>query len=201
MIKKILKLFFAVLMLCLSAINLVRAQSVSNEGLEFWSVFPTHVPNTVTELANISIFITSKQASSGTVTAGGSSQRFNVAANTVTEIQVPRASAYINDGEGNRVLSNRAIHIVVDAGQPAVVVYAHIFAGKRSAASLILPIKALGQQYYSMNYTQNSISNQGKNFITVVASEANTKVFIRRGNTDLVPGGVTLNNAGDVYEY
>ncbi|RYY30638.1 MAG: PKD domain-containing protein [Sphingobacteriaceae bacterium] len=201
MIKKILKLSFALVMLCLSAKNLVYAQSVSNEGLEFWSVFPTHVPNTATQLANISIFITSKQASSGTVSAGGFSQRFNVAANTVTEIQVPRASAYINDSESGRVLSNRAIRIVVDAGQPAVVVYAHIFAGARSAASLILPVKALGQQYYSMNFTQNSISNQGKNFITVVASEANTKVFIRRGNIDLVPGGVTLNNAGDVYEY
>ncbi len=188
-------------MLCLSAQNQADAQSVSNEGLEFWSVFPTHVPNKPAQLANISIFITSKQASSGTVSVNGSSQRFAVTANTVTEIQVPRANAYINDTESGRVLSNRAIHIVVDAGQPAVVVYAHIFAGARSAASLILPIKALGQQYYSMNYTQTSISNEGKNFITVVASEANTKVFIKKGNTDLVAGGVTLANVGDVYEY
>ncbi|RYY26393.1 MAG: PKD domain-containing protein [Sphingobacteriaceae bacterium] len=201
MIKKLLKFIFAILMLCLSAKNLVYAQSVSNEGLEFWSVFPTHVPNSATELANISIFITGKQASSGTVSVNGSSQRFTVTANTVTEVQVPRANAYISDAEGGKVLANRAIHIVVDAGQPNVVVYAHIFAGKRSAASLILPIKALGQQYFSMNYTQTSLSNQGQNFITVVASEANTKVFIKRGNTNLVPGGVTLTNVGDVYEY
>ena len=69
------------------------------------------------------------------------------------------------------------------------------------AASLILPIKALGQQYFSMNYTQTSLSNEGKNFITIVASEANTKVFIKQGNTNLVAGGVTLKNVGDVYEY
>ncbi|MGI4728217.1 MAG: PKD domain-containing protein [Janthinobacterium lividum] len=201
MIKKLLKFIFAVLMLCLSTQNWADAQSVSNEGLEFWSVFPTHVPNTNAELANISIFITGKSASSGTVSVNGFLQKFTVVANTVTEIQVPRASAYINDTESGKVLSNRAIHILVDAGQPNIVVYAHIFAGKRSAASLILPIKALGQQYYSMNYTQTSLSDQGKNFITVIASEANTKVFIKKGNTDLVAGGITLANVGDVYEY
>ena len=201
MIKTLLKLFFTVLMLCLSAKNLIYAQSVSNEGQEFWSVFPTHIPNMPTQLANISIFITGKQASTGTVSVGSYSQRFTVVANTVTEIQVPRNTAYINETESNRVLTNRAIHIVVDAGQPNVVVYAHIFAGLRSAASLILPVKALGQKYYSMNYTQNSISNAGKNFIAIVASEANTKVFIKNGNTNLVAGGVTLANVGDVYEY
>ena len=201
MIKKLLKLIFTVSMLCLSAQNWVYAQSVSNEGQEFWSVFPTHVPNKPNQLANISIFITGKLASSGTVSVNGFSQKFTVTANTVTEVQVPRASAYINDTESGRVLPNRAIHIVVDTGQPNVVVYAHIFAGARSAASLILPIKALGQQYFSMNYTQTSLSNEGKNFITIVASEANTKVFIKQGNTNLVAGGVTLKNVGDVYEY
>ncbi|MGI4750942.1 MAG: PKD domain-containing protein [Janthinobacterium lividum] len=200
MIKKLLKIIFAIVMLCLATKNLVRAQSVSNEGQEFFSVFPTHVPNMPTQLANISIFITGKQASSGTVSVNGYSQKFTVIANTVSEIQVPRASAYINDIESGRVLANRAIHIVVDAGQPNVVVYAHIFAGARSAASLILPIKALGQQYYSMNYTQSAISG-GQNYITVIASEANTKVFLRRGTTDLVAGGITLPNIGDVYEY
>ncbi|MVN22321.1 PKD domain-containing protein [Mucilaginibacter arboris] len=202
MIKQLPKFILALLVLCLTAINLVKAQSVSNEGTEFWSVFPTHVPNQPTQLANISIFITGSQASTGTVSVGSYSQKFTVVANTVTEIQVPRANAYINDFEGGTVLTNRAIHIVVDNGQPAVVVYAHIFAGARSAASLILPVKALGQQYYSMNYQQTpAVVSGGQNFIVLVASEANTKIFIKKGNTDLVSGGITLTNIGDVYEY
>lgn len=203
MIKHLPKFLLALLMLCLSTLNSVDAQSVSNEGQEFWSVFPTHVPNSVNnqpQLANISIFITGRNASTGTISVNGYSQKFTVVANTVTEIQVPRANAYINDTEAGRVLGNRAIHIVVDAGQPNVVVYAHIFAGARSAASLILPIKALGQQYFSMNYTQRS-SLGGQSYITVIASEPNTKVFIKRGTTDLVAGGVILRNVGDVYEY
>lgn len=202
MIKQLSKLLLIFSMLLLSTINLVKAQSVSNEGLEFWSVFPTHLPNRPTELANISIFITSRQASTGTVSVGSYAQKFAVVANTVTEIRVPRNVAYISNTEGGRVLPNRAIHIVVDAGQPPVVVYSHIFAGARSAASLILPVKALGQQYYSMNYTQAlSPIGGGLNYIAIIASEPNTKVFIKRGNTDLVPGGVTLNNVGDVFEY
>ncbi len=204
MIKQLSKFLPGLLILLLSTINWAKAQVISNEGVEFWSVFPTHLPNTASELANISVFITGKSNSSGTVSVGGFSQKFTVVANTVTEVQVPRNSAYINDFESGRVLSNRAIHIVVDAGQQPVVVYAHIFAGKRSAASLILPVKALGQKYFSMNYTQNLnnyATGVGRNFITLVASEANTKVFIKQGTRDLVPGGVTLANVGDVYEY
>lgn len=204
MIKQLSKFLLGLLILLLSAKNWAEAQTVSNEGAEFWSVFPTHLPNTDSELANISVFITGKSNSSGTVSVGGFSQKFTVVANTVTEIQVPRSNAYIGNVESGRVLSNRAIHIVVDAGQPNVVVYSHIFAGARSAASLILPVKALGQLYYSINYTQNLNPTQtgtGQNFITLVASEANTKVFIKRGTTNLIAGGVTLANVGDVYEY
>ncbi|MGI4022542.1 MAG: PKD domain-containing protein [Janthinobacterium lividum] len=200
MIKQLLKLVLIVVMLCLLTINLAQAQSVSNEGLEFWSVFPTHIPNRTTQLANISIFITGRQASTGTVSVGSYSQKFTVVANTVTEVQVPRNVAYINNTEAGRVLSNRAIHITVDVGQPAVVVYSHIFAGARSAASLILPVKALGQQYFSMNYTQSATSG-GQSYITVIASEPNTKVFIKRGTSNLIANGVTLNNVGDVFEY
>ncbi len=204
MLKQLPKFILALVVLCLLTTNIVSAQSVTNEGAEFWSVFPTHVPNQDQngrpQLANISIFITGRYASSGTVSVNGYSQKFTVVANTVTEVQVPRANAYINDYEGGRILANRAIHIVVDAGQPNVVVYAHIFAGARSAATLILPVKALGQKYFSMNYTQGPLFG-GQNFITVVASEPNTKVFIKNGTTNLVAGGITLTNVGDVYEY
>ncbi|EHQ24346.1 PKD domain-containing protein [Mucilaginibacter paludis] len=174
-----------------------RAQNISNAGTEFWSVFPTHEADNGL-LANLSVFITSSQASSGTVMAGSFSKSFSVAANSVIEIQVPRSNAYINDYEGNQVLSNRAIHILVDTGKPKIVVYTHIFAGRRSAASLILPGEALGQQYFSMNYTQD---DAGQNYITIIATEANTKVHLKKGNTELVPGGVTLNKVNDVYEY
>jgi gliding motility-associated-like protein len=183
--------------------SLAFSQVVTNQGTEFWVAFPTHVPDFDKQLnilpAQISIFITSGQTSSGKVTAGSFVATFNVAANQVTEVKVPRNVAYINDTESGQVLPNRAIHITVDAGKPTVAVYAHIFAGQRSAASLILPSESLGNHYYSMNYKQHD--TEGQNYITIVATEPQTVVHIKKGNTDLVPGGVTLNNVNDVYEY
>lgn len=186
-------------------LSIARAQNTSNEGTEFYAAFPSHVAaniNGFRPLANYSIFITGKEASTGIVTVGSFSQRFNLAQpNTVIEIRVPRVDAYIDNVESGRVLSNRAIRVLVDAGKPKVVVYGHIFAGARSAASLILPKDALGQQYYSMNYTSGNTQDGGLNHIVLIASEPDTKIFFKRNGSDLIPGGILLPNAGDVYEY
>lgn len=116
------------------------------------------------------------------------------------EIPISRGLAYIPDSEAGRVLSQRSIHIRVNPGQPRVVVYGHLFAGRRSAASLILPTEAMGQRYYTMNYT-NRGNGGGDNFIVVVATEANTRIFIKRNGTNLVSGGILLAQPGDAYEY
>lgn len=197
------RLFLLVILIL--GIQQLKAQSTSNEGTDFWAVFPSHVPanlNGVRPLANYSIFITGKQASSGIVTVGTFRTTFVLSqANSVIEVQIPRAQAYINEIEAGSVLSNRAIRVQVDAGKPKIVVYGHIFAGARSAASLILPKEALGQQYFSMNYIAGNTVDGGQNHIVLVASEPDTKIFIRRNGVDLVPGGILLQNIGDVYEY
>lgn len=196
---------FFLLVLLILGIQQLKAQSTSNEGTDFWAVFPSHVPanlSGVRPLANYSIFITGKQASSGIVTVGTFRTTFVLSqANSVIEVQIPRAQAYIDETEAGRVLSNRAIRVQVDVGKPKVVVYGHIFAGARSAASLILPKAALGQQYFSMNYITGNTLDGGQNHIVLVASEPDTKIFIKRNGVDIVPGGIMLKNIGDVYEY
>ena len=181
---------FFLLFILILGIQQLKAQSTSNEGTDFWAVFPSHVAanlNGVRPLANYSIFITGKQASSGIVTVGTFRTPFVLSqANAVIEVQIPRAQAYIDETESGMVLSNRAIRVQVDAGKPKVVVYGHIFAGARSAASLILPKEALGQQYFSMNYLAGNTIDGGQNHIVLVASEPNTKIFIRRNGADLV---------------
>ncbi|MXV52758.1 PKD domain-containing protein [Pedobacter sp. HMF7647] len=174
------------------------AQSSSNEGDEFYAVFPTHVPSQ-NRLADYSLFVTSREASSGKIQVGSYTRPFSVQANTVTEIPIPRYAAYIDESEAGQVL-NRGIHITVDPGQPKIVVYGHIFAGARSAASLILPVEAMGQQYFSMNYYNFPNRDGGSNYLIVVATEPDTRIRIRKGGSDLVSGGVLLNKAGDVYE-
>lgn len=203
MFKWITKILFLIYFVSLCCPSLVWAQVISNEGTEFWGVFPTHEPDFDTSfhplLANASLFITSNQFSSGKVTVGSFSKNFTVNAGAVTEIQIPRNSAYINDTESGNVLSNRAIHVLVDPGMPKIVVYEHIFAGQRSAATLLLPHEALSKQYVSINYQESGAD--GRNFIVIAATEPNTKVHIKKGLTELVPGGITLNKVNDVYEY
>jgi gliding motility-associated-like protein len=183
--------------------ELLFAQTVSNAGNEFWVAFPTHSEDNDLNgnplYANLSLFITGNASSSGVVTVGSFSQAFQVAAGSVTEILIPRTNAYINDYESGKVLPGRAVHVVVDPGKPKVALYAHIYAGNRSAASLILPRETLGRQYYSINYQQHD--TEGKNFITIVATEPQTRIHLKKGNQELVSGGVLLNDVNDVYEY
>jgi gliding motility-associated-like protein len=184
-----------------SVYNRVSAQNISNEGSDFWIPFPTHDPSG-TNLANMNVFVTCKTNSQVTVSCGTYTETKAIPANTVVAFAVPRANSYINATESNTVLTNRAIHVVTTAGMPNVAVYAHIYAGARSAASLILPKEALGQKYHSMNFTQDS---GGQLFLVLVAIENNTTLLIRpKLGANLAPGPpitVTLPNAGDVYEY
>ncbi len=175
--------------------NTASAQNISNEGSDFWIPFPTHDPS-AGDLANMNVFVTCKFQSEVTVSCGTYTETKTILANTIVAFSVPRAESYIDVTEGNKTLTNRAIHVVTTAGKPNVAVYAHIYAGARSAASLILPKEALGQKYYSMNYTQD---NGGKGFLVLVAVEDNTTLIINAKDGTKIT--VVLPKAGDVYEY
>lgn len=189
--------FLILLMVFLCKVN---AQSISNEGTEFWLCFPSHVPANGAGggLASLSVFITSKNATSGVVSCGTFSQSFTVTANTVTEVIVPRTDSYILDGTG--ISTNKGIKVKIDDGKPKAVVYAHVFAGARSAATLVLPVLALGQKYYGISYEESGL---GKSQIDIVCVEANTVLNItpRVNGSPLPTFKVTLTNIGDVYQY
>ncbi|MGY4385143.1 gliding motility-associated-like protein [Pedobacter sp. UYP24] len=188
--------------------NILKAQSISNEGTDFWAVFPTHDPagdgstGNPFKDASIKIYVTAKVTSRITISCGNGFPKDTVVLpNVVMGYIVPRSDAYINEAEGGMLLINRGIHVQVKQGDPKVAVYAHIFAGQRSAASLILPNESLGQEYYSMNFTQtlNRIGTN-KNFLVLTAVQPNTKLIIHKANSSQTLN-VTLPSAGDVYEY
>lgn len=180
----------------------IIAQSISNEGTEFFAVFPLHVPsresnNGPERLANYSIFITAKENSKVKISVGSFSRTEVIIANRVTEVEIPRDEAYLN---ANGINGNKSIHVEVLPGYPKVVVYGHIFAGARSAASLILPVEALGQQYFSMNYDYVPNGQADVyNYIIIAAAEPNTTVFLKKNGVLLKT--VNLRNTGDVYQY
>jgi gliding motility-associated-like protein len=190
---------FVLAFLLIPALNCF-AQDVSNKGKEFWFCFPSHLPSS--ELAKMAVFITSDKNSSGTISVNGFNTTFSVTANQIAgPIDIPYANAYILDGQSGTVV-NKGIHITVNPGQPAVVAFAHIYAGFRSEATLILPVSALGKKYYSTNYWQASTNNSRSQF-QIVATEANTVVqyqLRRNGVLDATATTATLNNPGDVLQ-
>lgn len=185
--------------------NHAEAQNISNEGTDFWAVFPTHDPSRDgrenVALANIRIYVTAKVASEVVVTCGAfSTGPMLIPVNTAVPVDVPRASAYIDQTEANSGPFNKGIHIVVTPGHGKVAVFEHIYAGARSAASLILPKEALGREYYSMNYTQDFNRNEiSKNFLVLVATDPNTTLVLHK--KDGTTFKINFINAGEVYEY
>ncbi len=202
------KLFLAALGILLLSLFLKEksfAQSISNEGSDFWVCFPSHLPSRdpdtdLDRLANMSVFITSKSNSSGKITCGNWAQSYTVSANQVIEVQVPRWESYIENGSGMNTA--KGIRVTVNDGQPKVVAYAHVFAGARSAASLVLPVEALGQKYYAITYTQTGGQGAMSQF-NIVATEAQTTVKITPviNKQKGVAFSITLANPGDVYQY
>ncbi|MFC5285281.1 PKD domain-containing protein [Pedobacter alpinus] len=184
----------------LTSFQFTYAQNVTNEGSEFWVCFPDHVPSNG-NLATMSLFITSKSNSSGVVSCGTYSESFTVQANTVKEIFVPRNFSFL--GTGTKTSINKGIKVKVDDGKPKVVVYAHVFAGFRSAATLVLPYEALGRKHFAFSYDQQPSGNGAFSQFNVIAVEDNTKINI----TPVINGtlqakfSVTLAKKGDVYQY
>ncbi len=196
--RKFYSLSTLVLALLFSA-HSAHSQDFSNKGKEFWLCFPAHVQSS--NLATLSIWITSDRASSGTITMpnGAFSASFNIAANGLQEIQVPHAAAHISNAESFQVLQ-KSLHIKTDPGKPAVVAYAQQWAGARSAATLLLPVNVLGKKYFSINFNQNST---GRSQFQIIATRPNTSVKI----TPRVNGNwqssivVDLPQTGDLYQY
>jgi gliding motility-associated-like protein len=152
----------------------------------------------------MSIFISAKDASSGRIEVGGRSIPFEVAANEVAEIPIDYNQAYINDREAGAVIRNKSIHIVVDAGQPRVAVFAFISASARSESYLVLPTSAMGQKYYAVSAqgraagTEQPNTVSGRHYIIIVATEPNTTVNVKKPG---VPAQLVLLPAvGDMFE-
>lgn len=178
-----------------------HAQDFSNKGKEFWLCFPSHTPSGA-NLAQMGLFITSDKNSSGTITVNGFTTSFTVTANQVAgPIDIPYNVAHINFGESGNVI-NKGIRVKVNPGQPPVVVYTHMYAGFRSAASLVLPITTLGKKYFTTNYWQASTGGSQSQF-QIVAVDSNTVVQVqlrRNGILDATATQYTLPLPGNLIQ-
>lgn len=207
-----LRCFF--LLLVLFVTNTVMSQDNSNKGKEFWIAYPAHIDGISSVMG---IYITSDVNAKGKIQVGNTTTLdFTVVANEVTRVflgssgtvDASNNDVYLNMADG--IKTNGAIRVTSDEG---VVVYSHIIRSARSGASLVLPTPVLGNEYIVPSYGSNSGSAPTSNgsrggigIISVIATQPNTIIEI----TPSVQGvngrpattyQVTLNNAGDVYQF
>jgi gliding motility-associated-like protein len=194
----------------------VYAQDFSNKGKEFWVVFPPHQPSGPTTLAELSLYISSDKNTNGHIVINGDSIPFNIIAFTPQEFILPRNTTYVSGAESatadslNKIVLNKGIKVIVAEGRPGVVVYAHMYASARSAASIILPTSVLEKKYQVISYTQSQpaaqpVANESRRSqFSVVAVEDNTVIRIQLRKSGQISGSpydVQLPKAGTIYSF
>ncbi|MDF3079193.1 MAG: hypothetical protein K0S09_3082 [Sphingobacteriaceae bacterium] len=176
------------------------AQGTSNKGTDFWVAYTGHIDGTGSRLT---LFVTSTFNTVVTVDAGGTVlPPINVTANQAVPVYIDPTvytNTYISGSDAPP--AKKGIHI---ASTQPIVVYSHISRSARSAATLVLPTKALGNEYYAIAYTQTP--NNYSEF-TLVGVEDATVVEITPKVNSLnstrlanVPYQITLNK-GEVYQF
>lgn len=109
------------------------------------------------------------------IPATGWKRNYFVPANSVAESDsIPK---FGNDDArlGMEGVSKKGIHITSDA---PIIAYCHIYNASVSGAALLFPVNILGQDYYTLNFTQTSIDNYSYSFCFVVATEDSTEIEV-----------------------
>ena len=214
----IIRCLIFTLFVCVFSAGIANAQDFSNKGKEFWVVFPPHQPSSASNLADLSLYISSDKNTNGHIVINGDSIPFKITAFTPQEFVLPRNTTYVSGDESaiddplkiKNIVLNKGIKVIVAEGKPGVVVYAHMYASARSAASIILPTSVLEKKYQVISFTQTqptaaAVANESRRSqFSVVAVEDNTVIRIQlRKSGQLVgkPYDVALPKAGTIYSF
>ncbi|SHG00979.1 PKD domain-containing protein [Pedobacter caeni] len=188
-------------------------QNTSNKGTEFWVAYPAHVDG---DNSRLYLYITSDVNTKVEVSIGGtkiSGSPFTISANAIKAILIDPKLLNVYVGTSDEIEQDKAI--LITAEKP-VVVYSHIFHAARSGATLVLPTKVLGREYYVSAYVQNSYIEspdrnprlvQGYSEFTIIGVADHTQVEITpkaRERNGRHQAGLTFTKElmkGEIYQY
>jgi hypothetical protein len=185
------KKILLVVIILLGLIRVPVFSQVTTIGTDFYLSFGDNFKQSAGNL-NLQIKIAASKAAKVdyTFNANGAKQSVNVAAGTVSTIQIGKAQTglvYSNTNTGTSVPVSRSLYIHSD--EP-ISVYALNQYEASTDATNILPVNSLGKEYYHISYQPPFPSyNDG---YTIVAVEDATDIFINGAKV------VTLNT-GQVY--
>ena len=176
----------------------------ASAGKDFWLTFPGNLnlycppPGCYQQRPATTLFITSPQTTTGTVTVPGLgyTRTFSVQANSVTAVSVNNLTSL----DSSDLVETLGIHVTA---QDPVTVYGLSDLPFTTDAFLGLPTDALGTEYVALGYKNSASGLRGTQFAVVAASDATTvtitpsiAVGVRAAR---VPYTVTLNQ-GQTYQ-
>ena len=162
------------------------AQLKDTRGKEFWLMFPKNYTQTTITL---SLFISSKVPTTGTVTIEGISftQSFTTTPGTITTITIPASAQHFTSD----AKENKGIHITA---AEEVSVYGLNRETSTTDAYVGIPVDAIGNNYLVMSW--KGINNGQRSQLGIVATQNNTSVTITQPGGS--PNTISLNE-GETY--
>lgn len=180
----------------------VVSVDTSNAGTRFWVSYGHH-QGFGTNAQDMVLYLSAEQAANVTVRVNGTGwvRHYAVPANSAISSDIIPKGGLTDARLQDEGLSDRAISIVSDV---PIVVYAHIYQGANSGATMLMPVGVYGYEYISLNSRQyyaadcyswfNVIADRDSTLIEITPS-----VTTKGGRSANVPFTVYLNR-GQVYQ-
>ncbi|MDR1680422.1 MAG: gliding motility-associated C-terminal domain-containing protein [Prevotellaceae bacterium] len=161
------------------------------EGRRFFVAFSENIYQSAYNPPQTRLIMTAAETTPGTITnpRAGWSQTFTVPANTVIQVTVPLTQAYNTSGE---TVSDLGL-LVTSAKK--ISLYASNSESTSSDATNVLPVEALGDEYYSVSYNGHRLNTATPEEFMIVATEDNTLITIVPRNQTGGVGGTTPGKA------
>lgn len=171
------------------------AQDFSNKGKDFWVAYGYHqvMGTSGNGPQEMVLYFAAEEATTVTVTIPGVgyTASYSLPANSViTSNPIPKAGAQnVTLRAESSSPEDKGIHITSDK---PIVAYAHIYNASVSGASILFPTNTLGKEYYSVNYTNTSNSNNSNCWLYVIAADTGITTV------EITPSAATINHAAGV---
>ncbi|MDR0668258.1 MAG: gliding motility-associated C-terminal domain-containing protein [Prevotellaceae bacterium] len=167
------------------------------EGRLFFVAFSENIFQSSTSTPQTELIMTAAETTAGTITnpRTGWAGTFNVPANTVIRQTIARQHAYNTNGE---TVSNLGLTVT---SEKKISLYASNTEPTSSDATNVLPVEALGDEYYTVSYNAHRAANAPtpEEFL-IIATENNTLItIVPAGNTGGVNGNVSSKVAGNPF--
>ncbi|MEO6489454.1 MAG: PKD domain-containing protein [Ferruginibacter sp.] len=170
------------------------SQDFSNKGKDFWVGYGYHQIMSNGNGQQMVLYFATDQVTNITITVPGTGYTQTLVSGplptVLTSAPIPKTGAQDARLRVESIAAeNKGIHIVSDK---PIVAYAHIYNQNVSGATILFPTNTLGKEYYSINYENNSNTDEANAWFYVVACDTGITTV------EITPSAPTINHPANV---